>query len=265
MAEEEDKQEEKFEFTSEGEALGYISLDQARVLAIEHARDNTDFYGPEYAGIRLIWEVTNADASEDHYDIRLSFRSVSHRQRDVGEEQLIFDKTGELRVRQLLREPTSLARRDRRRPSIALWWGAGAVVLGVVAVFTIAMIGPSGGDAGVAGEAPAPLPLSAEATALYIAGFDHYEQGEYAQAITAYGAAVRLEPESAGIYYNRGLAHARLGQYQEAVDNFREAIRRDPQYAEAFLNRGMSYARLGREEEASQDFLKATALRPQRE
>ena len=38
--------EDKFDaFTPEGEALGYISLDQARVLAIRHARENTDFYG----------------------------------------------------------------------------------------------------------------------------------------------------------------------------------------------------------------------------
>ena len=35
------KEEEKFDFTSEGEAVNYISLDQARVLAIEHAQDNT--------------------------------------------------------------------------------------------------------------------------------------------------------------------------------------------------------------------------------
>ena len=35
------KEEEKFDVTSEGEAVAYISLDQARVLAIEHARDNT--------------------------------------------------------------------------------------------------------------------------------------------------------------------------------------------------------------------------------
>lgn len=37
------KEEEKFDFTSEGEVLGYISLDQARVLAVQHARENTDF------------------------------------------------------------------------------------------------------------------------------------------------------------------------------------------------------------------------------
>ena len=40
MAEDQGKKEEKFDFTLEGEALGYISLDQARVLAMEHARDN---------------------------------------------------------------------------------------------------------------------------------------------------------------------------------------------------------------------------------
>ena len=37
------KEEEKFDFTSEGEVLGYISLDQARVLAGQHARETTDF------------------------------------------------------------------------------------------------------------------------------------------------------------------------------------------------------------------------------
>ena len=46
MAEDEGKQEEKFEFTTEGEALGYISFDQARLRAIQHSRENTDIYGP---------------------------------------------------------------------------------------------------------------------------------------------------------------------------------------------------------------------------
>ena len=44
MAEDQGKKdEEKIEFTPEGEAFGYISLEQARVLAIEHARDNPKF------------------------------------------------------------------------------------------------------------------------------------------------------------------------------------------------------------------------------
>ncbi len=65
MAEEEDKRDEKFDFTAEGEGLGSISLDQARVQAIEHARNNT--------GIWLVWEVYTAHERDDYYDIRLSF------------------------------------------------------------------------------------------------------------------------------------------------------------------------------------------------
>ena len=46
MVDEEDKKdEEEFKFDEAGEVVGYISFDQARVPAIEHARDNRDFYG----------------------------------------------------------------------------------------------------------------------------------------------------------------------------------------------------------------------------
>ena len=49
MAEEQDKKDdEKLEFDSTGQSIGYISLDQARVLAMEHARYNIGFYGWVY-------------------------------------------------------------------------------------------------------------------------------------------------------------------------------------------------------------------------
>lgn len=49
MAEDEGKKEkEKFEFTSEGEVLGYISLDQARLLAMQTARDSPGDYGRRF-------------------------------------------------------------------------------------------------------------------------------------------------------------------------------------------------------------------------
>jgi hypothetical protein len=37
MTEDAGEKEEKIDFTAEGEALGYISLEQVRVQAIEHA------------------------------------------------------------------------------------------------------------------------------------------------------------------------------------------------------------------------------------
>lgn len=106
MAQQEgDKPEEKFEFTRAGEALGYIGLDQARVRAIEHARDHPDFYGTQYQGVRFVWEMLSAQETEDYYEVRLSFRPAGRYRGEPGVEQLIFDKTGELRVRQLLDEP----------------------------------------------------------------------------------------------------------------------------------------------------------------
>ena len=51
MAEEEAKKdEEKLEFTLESETLGYIALEQARVLALQHVWDNRDFHGRNRRG-----------------------------------------------------------------------------------------------------------------------------------------------------------------------------------------------------------------------
>jgi len=59
----------------EGEFLGYITLEQARVLPFRHAQDNAGFYGPSYARVTLFWEVTGQEEGEEFYSIRLSFRS----------------------------------------------------------------------------------------------------------------------------------------------------------------------------------------------
>ena len=65
MAEDEAKKEEgKIDFTPEGEADKYISLDQAGVIAVEFARDHVDFYGPDYADQELVWKVLSQDEKE---------------------------------------------------------------------------------------------------------------------------------------------------------------------------------------------------------
>ena len=55
MAEDQGKEEEKQEFTPEGETLGYISLDQARVLAMRTARETPGAYGRRFADIRAFY------------------------------------------------------------------------------------------------------------------------------------------------------------------------------------------------------------------
>ena len=56
--------EKKLEFDATGQEVAYISLDQARVLALRHARDNRDFYGRRYAQRDLVWDVLEAEETE---------------------------------------------------------------------------------------------------------------------------------------------------------------------------------------------------------
>ena len=60
-ADNEKREEEKLEFTPEGEGLGYISMDQASVLALRTSRENTDFYGPGYSDQGFVLEEMGAE------------------------------------------------------------------------------------------------------------------------------------------------------------------------------------------------------------
>ena len=145
---ESNREERKFDFTAEGEEREWIGLDQARVQAIEHARDHTEFYGPGYQGVNFVWDVVNAEESDDYYDIRLSFRPSGRFQGRPGVEQFIFDKTGELRVRQLLDEPTGMGRPRRQRTPLKNRFPKlrlpvkGVLVAVIVAVLTAAIAVP---------------------------------------------------------------------------------------------------------------------------
>ena len=93
MAEEQDKKDdEKLEFDSTGQAAAYISLDQARVLALQHARDNREFYGRRYARRDLVWGELDAEESEDYYRVTLSYRPTRGFQGEPGVEQFTIYK-----------------------------------------------------------------------------------------------------------------------------------------------------------------------------
>ena len=104
MAEDADRQEEnKLDFDLAGEAVAYISLDQARVLALQHARDNRDFYG-RYADRDLVWELIGAEETEDYYEVRLSYRPAGNF-RSAGVEQFTINKAGPIEFRQIVSQP----------------------------------------------------------------------------------------------------------------------------------------------------------------
>ena len=64
MAEEGKKEEEKFELDSAGQALVYISLDQARVLAMRTARETPGDYGRRFRDVLMAFEVAEEEDSE---------------------------------------------------------------------------------------------------------------------------------------------------------------------------------------------------------
>lgn len=161
MAENQGDKEDKFDpFDPSGQTLGYISLEQARVLAMRHAAENPDFYGPAYSGINLVREVTSQEEGEDYYDIKLSFRPAGRYRGEPGVEQFIIDKTGAIEIRQILDEPTGMGRTAGRRPRLLLPTAVGLVivVVVVVAVFASGIIDSGQDDEGPASAASTAAP-----------------------------------------------------------------------------------------------------------
>ena len=142
---EEEREEDKLDaFTPEAEALGYISLEQARVLAIQHARDNREIYGSRYAATELVWEVISFKAGEDYYEILLSYRPAGRFRGVPGVEKITIDKTGSIELRMVLDEPSEPARKLPPPPLLA---AAGLlVIVGIVlgVLFGVGIIGRDG-------------------------------------------------------------------------------------------------------------------------
>ena len=132
MAEDQgEKDEEKLELTSERETPGYILLDQARVLALQHARDNQESYG-RYANSELVWELISATETEDYYEVRLSYRPAGFRGRP-GIEQFTVDKTGPIELRHILSGPRSSNSRSLVLVGSVLIVAVGAIAGGLFA------------------------------------------------------------------------------------------------------------------------------------
>ena len=108
MAEDQGKEEEKFDFTGEGEAVNYISMPQAVVRARRLARENDERYKERFGWGEVVWtELRSETIGEDYYRVVLQFsrpqRGILEEQ--TGEEEFLFDFTGTLLDRQVLLWP----------------------------------------------------------------------------------------------------------------------------------------------------------------
>ena len=72
MAEDREKEEEKFDFTAEGE--GYISLAEASVLAVRTAVASPGEYGSQYQGVPMAFQAVEDSENEDYYVVTLALR-----------------------------------------------------------------------------------------------------------------------------------------------------------------------------------------------
>ena len=97
----EDNKEDSFEFDSAGEAVGYISMAQARLLAMRTARDEPGDYGSEYQEVRMVFERVGQEEDEDYFHIRLSYRPAGRYVGEPGVEEFVISKTGEVELRQV--------------------------------------------------------------------------------------------------------------------------------------------------------------------
>ena len=138
MSEGSGKEEEKFDFTPEGESLGYISSAQASLLAMESARENPGEYGRRFRGVHMAFEVAESTEDEDYYNVILFFRPQGQFAGTPGQEQFFIGKEGVIAHRQVLGLPIDV--KGRRSSAIPMLIGllviGAAVAVGVILVGT---------------------------------------------------------------------------------------------------------------------------------
>ena len=72
MPEDNGKEEEKFDFTPEGEGL--LTLGDTRMLAVRTAAESPGDYGSRYQGVFMAFQAVEDSENEDYYVVTLAVR-----------------------------------------------------------------------------------------------------------------------------------------------------------------------------------------------
>ena len=161
MIQDQGDKEEKFDFTDEGEALSYVSLERAGVLAMETARDHPGNYGV-YSSVPMVFAVTEQQDGEDYYIVTLSFRPEGNFRGTPGREEFFITKEGLISHRQVHSLPTGAA--GRRLPVVPVVAGLVVLLIAVAAVVVFVAIVPGGEAADSQRDVITPTDASVEAT-----------------------------------------------------------------------------------------------------
>jgi ribosomal protein L40E len=93
-------------------------------------------------------------------------------------------------------------------------------------------------------------------------GYVAWGNQEYQEAIERYNEAIHIDPNYASAYANWGWAYGNLGENQRAIENYDNAIQLDPNDASAYGNRGLAYGNLGQHQRAIENYDKVIQLDP---
>ncbi len=100
-------------------------------------------------------------------------------------------------------------------------------------------------------------PLSNNGNFYKARGIASYRDGDFAQAIVNFNAAIRLHPDDAQAYNIRGNAWDEMGFFERALADYDEAIRIDPNSPAVFHDRAILWQRKGELDKALIDLDRA--------
>lgn len=107
------------------------------------------------------------------------------------------------------------------------------------------------------------LQRSQRAAEFVRAGINHYQRGEYEEAITSYQKAVRIDSSNEAVYNWMGYAYYRRRQYAEAIDHLRKSVSVAPApYALGYYNLALALWQSGEQQEAVASVRKALDINP---
>ena len=109
------------------------------------------------------------------------------------------------------------------------------------------------------------IALTADATAeeQFLAGNVHAGLGQFDQALSAYEATLKLEPNKAGAFTNIGVVYYQTGKLDDAIGQFKKALELDAQDAETHYLLGAAYVQKDNLPEAEAEFNTALGLKPE--
>ena len=106
-----DQNDKRDQFDPTGEAIGYISLDQAILQARRLAQRDEERYRRRMGWEEIVWSEIDSEQREDTYRVVLQFRRPARglTEEQTGEEEFAFDLMGELQFRQVLAWPEGVS------------------------------------------------------------------------------------------------------------------------------------------------------------